>query len=123
MVAANGSAVAVSCDDDDVQLRACEFNAGCERNGSSVRCMHRVEIHIARAARGTADAGDNDGVVLRKALRFLNRLGNALQCRAVAAAGTPEMGQTVLTKILLKAAVDLRACIHVRAHARTSSLI
>ena len=123
MIAADGGAVAVSCNDNDVEFRACELDARCKRNCSPVCCVYGVKVHIARAARGTANAGDNDGIVLCKALRTLYRLCNAFQCRAVAAARAPEVGEAILTKILLKAAVNLRVCCHIRVHARTSSLI
>ena len=116
MIASDGSAVTVSCDDDDVQFGACKLDPCCKGNGSPVRRVYGIKVHIAGTARGAADAGDDDGIVLRHALRALDRLRDAFQRRTVAAARTPQVGQAVLSKILLKAAIYFCMRIHIGAH-------
>ena len=50
VVAADGGAVAVSCNDDDVQLGTCELDSRCKWNRAPVRRVYSVKVHIARAA-------------------------------------------------------------------------
>lgn len=102
VIAADGRAVAIARDDDDVEVRVGELDARRERNGAAVRRVQGIKVHVARGARRAANARDDDRVVLREAL-LLDRLDDGLHRDAVAAARAPEMRQMILAEILFKA--------------------
>ena len=98
VVAADGCAVAVACDDDDVELGVGELDTRCERDGTAVCRMHGIEVHVARRARRAADTRYDDCFVLVEVL-FFDRLYDGFHNSTVTAAGAPDVREAVHTKI------------------------
>ena len=106
VVAADGGAVAVSGEDDDVQLGIGKLDAGGKGDGAAVGRVDGVEVQITGCAGGAADAGDDDKIVAVKIVflvvdQFLDRHRHVAHDDAVAAAGAPDLGKMVDPHILM----------------------
>ena len=106
VVAADGGAVAVTGEDDDVQLGIGHLDARGKGDGPAMGGVDGVEVQIARRAGGAADAGDDDDVVpVKIGVRVVDQLVQSHRHvphdDAVAAAGAPDVGQVVDTHILM----------------------
>ena len=101
VIAANGGAVAVTGDDNDVQLRVGQLDAGGKRNGTAMSGVQRIKIHVAGSSGGAADTGNDDGLIAVQPL-FLNGLDDSFCGNTVTTAWTPEVWQAVLARMLFK---------------------
>ena len=63
MVAADGHAVAVAHDHDDVEPGVGRLGAGRQSQGAAVRRVHGRPVQVGGDAPGAADAGDHAGAV------------------------------------------------------------
>lgn len=100
VVAANGGAIAVASDDNNGELGSGHFNTCSKGNGPAVSGMNGVEIHITGSPGRTADTGNDHHFVLLQP-QIVDGLGHIPHKDAVAAAGTPDMGQVSKTHILM----------------------
>ena len=73
MIAADGEAVAVAAEHKDVQIGPGEADAAGERHGAAVDEMRAVAVDEIREARGAADAGEGDDLLVLD-LAFLDEL-------------------------------------------------
>jgi len=101
VVPADCGAVAVARDDDDLESRASELDARGKRDGAAMRGMERIEVEVADRAAGTADARHHDNIVLIEA-ELVDRADERTRHRTVAAAGAPNMRQSVLSEVRKK---------------------
>ncbi len=88
VVAADGEAVAVAAEEEDVEIGAREADAAGERHGAAVDEVGAVAIDEIRKARGAADAGEGDDLLVVE-LAFLEDFVVAGEDGEVAATGTP----------------------------------
>ncbi len=106
VVAADGGAVPVAGEDDDVELGVGKLDAGGEGDGAAVGGVDGVEVQIPGGAGGAADAGDDHEVVAVEIIfRIVDELldgdGHIAHDGAVAAAGAPDLRQVVDAHILM----------------------
>ena len=99
MVAADGGAVAVAADEDDVHFRFGHFYAGGKGGGSSVGGVQGAAVHVAGDAGCAADAGYYGGVVFFK-FEGVHGADKPFHDDAVAAAGAPDVGEFAGTDVL-----------------------
>ena len=90
VVAADGGAVTVAAANDNVQLGVTHFYAGSDGQGTAMQGVGGVEIQIARATAGAANAADNSHVILCQTL-LINSLYNSAGDNTVATAGAPDV--------------------------------
>ena len=88
VVAADGEAVAVSAEDEDMQIVAAETDASGKGERAAVDVMAAVGVDEIREARRTTDAGERDDFFLR-VIEFLEDLVEGGEDGEVAAAGAP----------------------------------
>ncbi len=88
VVAADGEAVAVAAEEEDVEVGAREADAAGERDGAAVDEVGAVAIDEIREARGAADAGEGDDLLVVE-LAFLEDFVVAGEDGEIAATGTP----------------------------------
>ncbi len=88
MVAADGEAIAVAAEEEDVQVGPGQADAGGERDGAAVNEMRAVAVDEIREARGTTDPGEGDDLLVIE-LPFLDDFVIGGEDGEVAAAGTP----------------------------------
>ena len=73
MVAADGEAVAVAAEQEDMQVRPGQADPGGERNRAPMNEMGAVAVHEIGKPRGTTDAGEGDDLLVIE-LAFLEHL-------------------------------------------------
>ena len=100
MVTADSGAVAITGQDDHMELWIGKFDAGCEGDCASVCRVDGVKVQIPGGAGGTADAGDNDEVLTVKVQfgilnQFLNSHGHVPHNHAIAATRTPHLRKMI----------------------------
>src|SRR5450432_1076630 len=88
MIAADGKTVAVAAEEKNIQVGPRQTDAAGERNSAPVNEVGAVPIDEIRKARGAADAGESNNVLVRN-LAFLQHLVIAGEHGEIAAAGTP----------------------------------
>ena len=87
-VAADREAIAVACNNPDVEIRVCELEPGRDRRRPSVDRVETVGFDVIRETRGAPDARDEHGR-LRTGADISQCLGHGLQYRVVAASRAP----------------------------------
>ena len=99
VVAADGGAVAVAADEDDVHFRFGHFYAGGKGGGSSVGGVQGAAVHVAGYSGCAADAGYDGGVVFFK-MEGVHGADEPFHDDAVAAAGAPDVREFAGTDVL-----------------------
>src|SRR5690349_9938707 len=85
---ADGAAVAVAHDDEDIQLRTLQLDAGRHRERAAVNAVEAVGLEVVRKAARTTDARDEHRLLGPELLGHKQPLDRG-EHRMVAAAGTP----------------------------------
>jgi hypothetical protein len=85
---ADGVAVAVAAGDHHFDVGTGHFDAGPDRKRASVDAVERVAVHVRADLSGTADAGDDEGVIGVVA-RLREGLHHSVHGAEVAASRTP----------------------------------
>jgi hypothetical protein len=88
MVAADGETVAVTAEQEHVQVRPGETDAGRKRDGATVNVMRAVAVDEIGKARRTTDPGEGDDLFVIE-LPFLEDFVERSQDSEIAAARTP----------------------------------
>ena len=100
MVAADGGAIAVAARHENGKLGARHFKTGSDGKRPAMQRICRVEIDVTRRPAGTADPGNEGHLILRER-KPLDRFAHSRCDNAVAAAGTPKMGKPPGAEIFL----------------------
>ena len=90
VVAADSGAVTVAAAHDNIQLGVTHFYAGSNGQCTTMQGVGSVEVQIAGATAGAADAADNSYIVLSQTL-LINSLYNSAGDNTIAAAGAPDV--------------------------------
>jgi hypothetical protein len=88
MIAADAAAVAVTGDDEDLELGPRQLETGGDRGSPAVDGVEPVRVHVVREAARAADPGDEHDVLPRDA-EVGHHLLHRAQDRVVPAAGAP----------------------------------
>jgi hypothetical protein len=94
MIAADGEQIAVTRVDHYLQFGIRQLQSGSERDGSPVRRVERIQPGISGDASRAADPGDHRDLI-QVGLRIEQRAGEAVDCRADAASGTPDVRHAI----------------------------
>src|SRR3954453_13746105 len=88
MVAADGEAVAVAAEQEDVEIGPGQADAAGIRDGAAMDEVRAVAVHEIREARGTADPGQGTDLLVFDIL-FLEHFVERSQNSKISATGTP----------------------------------
>src|SRR5882672_9761692 len=88
MIAADGKGVAVTTEDEHMQVRPAQRNAAGKGKGAPVNVMRTVSLHEVGEAAGAANAGDGGDLFVPQ-LALLDQLEVKREHGEVAAAGAP----------------------------------
>ena len=99
MIAADGEAIAIAGDDDDMQIGTRQRQARRISERPAVRHVERIGVDIGRQPPGAANAGNNRELVLVD-LEIMDRPQQRAQRDAVAAARAKEVRHHLRTEII-----------------------
>lgn len=94
VISANGSAIAITGNNNYFQLRTGKFDPCRKWNSSPVCCMDRIKIQLARRTGGTADSGNNSHFFLPE-FQVVNGSRDITHQNSVPAPGTPYMRKMI----------------------------